>query len=132
MKKNCCLLFMSLVVILIMSSESYAYREVLRGSFLENHKESIIVLDSKEDLSGTLSDLRITKPETVDNFDFSREFLVLIIASACPNPGYRIVAENIDFKDGKVNVKYKTESGPEGMMYAQVISYPWLLAAVER
>jgi hypothetical protein len=64
--------------------------------------------------------------------DFSKELLVLIVASACPNPGYRIIIDEIDFKNGEARVKYKTARGPEGMMYAQVISYPWLLVAVER
>ena len=114
------------------SSASYAYREMARGSFTGTNTESITVLDSKEHLMTALSALRIPKLDVVDSFDFSNEFLVLIVASACPNPGYSIVAEAIDFKDGEVNVKYRTERGPEGMMYAQVISYPWLLAAVKR
>ena len=103
-----------------------------RGSFTGTNTESITVLDSKEHLMTALSALRIPKLEVADSFDFSKEFLVLIVASACPNPGYSIVAEAIDFRDGEVNVKYRTERGPEGMMYAQVISYPWLLVSVER
>ena len=117
---------------MLMSSASYAYREVARGSLSGIHTESITVLDSKESLQGALSALRIPKLEAVDTLDFSREFLVLIVAAASPNPGYSIVAEVIDFKDGEVNVKYRTERGPDGMMFAQVISYPWLLVALER
>ena len=132
MKKTYFLLFLTVVMIMFMSSASYAYREVARGSFTGVQRESITVLDSKESLMTALSALRLPNLEATESFDFSKEFLILIVASACPNPGYSITAEVIDFKDGEVNVKYKTERGPEGMMYAQVISYPWLLVALER
>ena len=115
-----------------MSSASYAYREMASGSFMVTQTESITVLESKESMESALANLNIPESEAPDIFDYSKERLVLIVASACPNSGYRIVVETIDFIDGEVNVKYKTESGPDGMMYAQVISYPWLLVAVER
>ena len=123
-----------IVVVMMMSfcSACYAFREIARGSFMEAHTESITVLESKESLLAELSKLNITKLEELDEFDYAKEFLVLVIASACPNPGYGIVVEAIDFKGGEANIKYKTERGAEGMMYAQVISYPWLLVAVER
>jgi len=114
------------------SPASCAFREIARGSFTGLNTESITVLDSREDLMTALSTFSISKLEIAGCFDFSKEFLVFIIASACPNPGYSIVAETIDFKNGEVNVKYKTKQGAEGMMYAQVIAYPWLLVAVER
>jgi hypothetical protein len=115
-----------------MSSASYAFREVASGFFMNAQIESIIVLESKESLESTLSNFNIPNLEAVDKFDFSKEFLVLIVASPCPNPGYSIVVETVDFMNGEVNVKYKTERGPDGVMYAQVISYPWLLVAAER
>jgi hypothetical protein len=40
--------------------------------------------------------------------------------------------ETVEFENDKVNVKYNKIPGPEGMMYAQVISYPWLLVAIEK
>ena len=132
LRKICYILFLVMVMIMSASSASYAYREVAKGSFMESNTESITVLDSKENMMTALSALHITNLEVAASFDFSKEFLVLIVASACPNPGYRIVAETIDFKNGEVNVKYKTERGPDGMMYAQVIAYPWLLVAIER
>jgi hypothetical protein len=103
-----------------------------RGSFMQAHTESINVLESKESTEAALLGLNIPRQEAIDSFDYTKERLVLIVASACPNPGYSIVIETIDFKDSEVNVKYKTERGPDGMMYAQVISYPWLLVAVEK
>ena len=115
-----------------MSSASYAFREMASGSFMESHRESITVLETKESLESALSALNIHNVQVPDSFDYTKEYLVLIVASACPNPGYSIVVETVDFKNGEVDVKYKTKHGPEGMMYAQVISYPWLLVAVEK
>ena len=132
MRKVYLLLFLAVVLIMSTSSASYAYREIAKGSFTGMNTESITVLESKEILVAALTALRAPKLEIADSFDFTKEFLVLIVASACPNPGYTIVAEAIEFKNGEVNVKYKTERGPDGMMYAQVISYPWLLVAIER
>lgn len=119
-------------MIMSLSSVSYAFREIARGSFMEAHTESITVLESNESTLSEISKLNIPEFDESGGVDYTKEFLVLIIASACPNPGYSIVVEAIDFKDGKTNVKYKTARGAEGMMYAQVISYPWLLVAVER
>ena|GEM_PF-3196073 len=132
MRKCCCALFLVVVAIMTMSSASYAFREVSSGYFMEAKTESITVLESKESLENALSNLNITNVEAINRFDFSKEFLVLIVAYPCPNPGYSIVVETVDFMNGEVNVKYKTERGPDGVMYAQVISYPWLLVAVER
>ncbi|MCL1874873.1 MAG: protease complex subunit PrcB family protein [Synergistaceae bacterium] len=115
-----------------MSSVSYAFREIARGSFMEAHTESVTVLESNESTLSEFSKLNIPKLEIVDGFDYAKERLVLVVAFACPDSGYSIVIETVDIKDGKTNVNYKTERGPEGKMYAQVISYPWLLAAVER
>ena len=133
MRKGCCVLFLLVVAATMsMSSVSYAFREVESGYFMEAKTESITVLESKESMERALSNLNIPNLEALDKFDFSKEYLVLIVASPCPNPGYSIVVETVDFMNGEVNVKYKTERGPDGVMYAQVISYPWLLVAVER
>ena len=131
MRKVFCVLFL-VVVIMSMSSACYALREVGSGSFMQAQTERITVLETKESLESALSDLNISHLEAVEGIDFSKEFIVLIVSSSCPNPGYRIVVETVDFMDGEVCVKYKTERGPDGVMYAQVISYPWLLVAVER
>ena len=114
-----------------MSSVCYAFREVARGSFMDARTESITVLESNESLLAELSRLNIPNLEMTD-VDYTKEFLVLVVASACPNPGYSIIVEAVDFRNGETNVKYETARGPDGMMYAQVISYPWLLVAVER
>ena len=94
--------------------------------------ESISVFESKEDLLAAFSALNISNQEAVENIDFTKELPVLIVASASPDSGYSIAAEIIEFKNGEVNVKYKTVPGPIGRMYAQVISYPWLLVAVDK
>jgi len=132
LRKNCFVFILLMVMVMSMGSVSYAYREVARGSFMSAKTESITVFESKEDLLATFAALHIFNFEAIESLDFSKEIPVFIVASACPDSGYRIVAEIIDFRNGEVNVKYKTERGPEGMMYAQVISYPWLLAAVEK
>jgi hypothetical protein len=122
-----------MVIIMTMSSASYAYREVAKGSLTSSGTtESITVYDSKENLESALAALYISGLEAIDSIDFSKESVVLIVASACPNPGYSIAAEAVGFEKDEVNVKYKTIPGPSGMMYAQVISYPWLLVAVEK
>ena len=132
MRKNCFIFLLTVVIIMSMGSASYAYREIERGSFYEARQESVIVIESKESLLTEFLRLNMPKFEMADDFDFAKELLVLIIASAQPNPGYSIAAETVEVTDGETNVKYKTIPGPEGLMYAQVISYPWLLVAVER
>ena len=132
LRKVYLLLFLAMVMIMSTSSASYAFREIARGSYTGMNTESITVLDSKEILMAALTALHAPQLDVAENFDFAKEFLVLIVASACPNPGYSVVAETVEFKNGEVNVKYKAQRGPDGMMYAQVISYPWLLVAIER
>jgi len=64
--------------------------------------------------------------------DFSREMVVGVFLGSKPTPGYSVAIVNTLAKNEALLVQYRVTQPPAGVIAAQVLTFPYHLAAVSK
>jgi hypothetical protein len=102
---------------------------------MEEAKQEIRVLSPKEqnELPTEVRDwvLRHKSKPGVHRFEWEGHKYVLVSIGMRPNPGYRVEVIKVENGENGTTVLVEEKTPQPGMLYPQIVSYPYLLAESE-
>ena len=88
-----------------------------------------VVVRTQAEWDALSQDLRAGQPQAVD---FSKEMIVGVFLGSKPTAGYGVTIVSAAEEGGVLHVKYRETAPAPGTMAAQVITFPYALAAIPK